>query len=180
MKQNKERAISIISGEFYEDVLSTVPVTIANNSHVNGNIKAPEVTVGNHVVIDGDIEADNDVTIGNMCESRNVSAGENISIGQMAIVGKVWAGDRAYIMGYSSAVSVFGDSEVVAENGCDLGDVQSFGSVTLATRTVVNVCCGSDLVDCFEDVRADYLMSERAICTGENCIIKEMELKRFN
>ncbi len=51
MKQNKERAISIISGEYYEDVLSTLPVTIANNSHVKGNIKAPKVTVGNHVVI---------------------------------------------------------------------------------------------------------------------------------
>ena len=52
MKQNKERAISIISGEYYEDVLSTLPVTIANNSHVKGNIKAPKVTVGNHVVIE--------------------------------------------------------------------------------------------------------------------------------
>ena len=68
MKQNKERAISIISGEYYEDVLSTLPVTIANNSHVKGNIKAPKVTVGNHVVIEGNIEADNDITIGNMCE----------------------------------------------------------------------------------------------------------------
>ena len=72
MKQNKERAISIISGEYYEDVLSTLPVTIANNSHVKGNIKAPKVTVGNHVVIEGNIEADNDITIGNMCEIGNM------------------------------------------------------------------------------------------------------------
>ena len=152
MKQNKERAISIISGEYYEDVLSTLPVTIANNSHVKGNIKAPKVTVGNHVVIEGNIEADNDITIGNMCE----------------------------IMGYSAADSVFGDVEVIAENGCDLGNVQSFGTVTLATRTLVKACCGSDLVDCFENVNAEYLMSEGQIRTGEECHIKEMQLKKFN
>lgn len=119
MKQNKERAISIISGEYYEDVLSTLPVTIANNSHVKGNIKAPKVTA-------------------------------------------------------------FGDVEVIAENGCDLGNVQSFGTVTLATRTLVNACCGSDLVDCFENVNAEYLMSEGQIRTGEECHIKEMQLKKFN
>ena len=163
MKQNKERAISIISGEYYEDVLSTLPVTIANNSHVKGNIKAPKVTVGNHVVIEGNIEADNDITIGNMC-----------------IVGKVSAGATAYIMGYSAADSVFGDVEVIAENGCDLGNVQSFGTVTLATRTLVKACCGSDLVDCFENVNAEYLMSEGQIRTGEECHIKEMQLKKFN
>lgn len=77
MKQNKERAISIISGEYYEDVLSTLPVTIANNSHVKA-------------------------------------------------------------------------------------------------------CCGSDLVDCFENVNAEYLMSEGQIRTGEECHIKEMQLKKFN
>lgn len=109
MKQNKERAISIISGEYYEDVLSTLPVTIANNSHVKGNIKAPKVTVGNHVVIEGNIEADNDITIGNMCEIGNMLSDENIFVGQMCIVGKVSAGATAYIMGYSAADSVFGD-----------------------------------------------------------------------
>ena len=180
MKQNKERAISIISGEYYEDVLSTLPLTIANNSHVKGNIKAPEVTVGNHVVIEGDIEADNDINIGNMCEIGNVLSGENIFIGQMCICGKVSAGAIAYIMGYSAADSVFGDVEVIAENGCDLGNVQSFGTVTLATRTLVNACCGSDLVDCFESVNAEYLMSEGQIRTGEECHIKEMQLKKFN
>ena len=168
MKQNKERAISIISGEYYEDVLSTLPVTIANNSHVKGNIKAPKVTVGNHVVI----EADNDITIGNMCEIGNMLSDENIFVGQMCIVGKVSAGATAYIMGYSV--------EVIAENGCDLGNVQSFGTVTLATRTLVKACCGSDLVDCFENVNAEYLMSEGQIRTGEECHIKEMQLKKFN
>lgn len=180
MKQNKERAISIISGEYYEDVLSTLPVTIANNSHVKGNIKAPKVTVGNHVVIEGDIEADNDITIGNMCEIGNMLSDENIFVGQMCIVGKVSAGATAYIMGYSAADSVFGDVEVIAENGCDLGNVQSFGTVTLATRTLVKACCGSDLVDCFENVNAEYLMSEGQIRTGEECHIKEMQLKKFN
>lgn len=176
MKQNKERAISIISGEYYEDVLSTLPVTIANNSHVKGNIKAPKVTVGNHVVI----EADNDITIGNMCEIGNMLSDENIFVGQMCIVGKVSAGATAYIMGYSAADSVFGDVEVIAENGCDHGNVQSFGTVTLATRTLVKACCGSDLVDCFENVNAEYLMSEGQIRTGEECHIKEMQLKKFN
>ena len=109
MKQNKERAISIISGEYYEDVLSTLPVTIA----------------------------DNDITIGNMCEIGNMLSDENIFVGQMCIVGKVSAGATAYIMGYSAADSVFGNVEVIAENGCDLGNVQSFGTVTLATRTLV-------------------------------------------
>ncbi|OKZ56923.1 MAG: hypothetical protein BHV99_04575 [Clostridium sp. 26_21] len=180
MKQNKEHIVNRISGKFSEDVLSTVPVNVASNSHVSGNIKAPEVIVGNHVVIDGNIEADNDVTIGNMCEIGDISAGENVSVGQMSIIGKIFAGDKAYIMGYSSAESVFGDVEVVAENGCDLGDVQSFGTVTLATRTIVNVCCGAEMIDCFEDVKADYLMSEEAIFTGEHCAIKEMQLKRFN
>lgn len=163
MKQNKERAISIISGEYYEDVLSTLPVTIANNSHVKGNI-----------------EADNDITIGNMCEIGNMLSDENIFVGQMCIVGKVSAGATAYIMGYSAADSVFGDVEVIAENGCDLGNVQSFGTVTLATRTLVKACCGSDLVDCFENVNAEYLMSEGQIRTGEECHIKEMQLKKFN
>ena len=162
MKQNKERAISIISGEYYEDVLSTLPVTIANNSHVKGNIKAPKVTVGN------------------MCEIGNMLSDENIFVGQMCIVGKVSAGATAYIMGYSAADSVFGDVEVIAENGCDLGNVQSFGTVTLATRTLVKACCGSDLVDCFENVNAEYLMSEGQIRTGEECHIKEMQLKKFN
>lgn len=152
MKQNKERAISIISGEYYEDVLSTLPVTIANNSHVKGN----------------------------MCEIGNMLSDENIFVGQMCIVGKVSAGATAYIMGYSAADSVFGDVEVIAENGCDLGNVQSFGTVTLATRTLVKACCGSDLVDCFENVNAEYLMSEGQIRTGEECHIKEMQLKKFN
>ncbi len=155
-------------------------MTIANNSHVKGNIKAPKVTVGNHVVIEGNIEADNDITIGNMCEIGNMLSDENIFVGQMCIVGKVSAGATAYIMGYSAADSVFGDVEVIAENGCDLGNVQSFGTVTLATRTLVKACCGSDLVDCFENVNAEYLMSEGQIRTGEECHIKEMQLKKFN
>ena len=89
MKQNKERAISIISGEYYEDVLSTLPVTIANNSHVKGNIKAPKVTVGNHVVIEGNIEADNDITIGNMCEIGNMLSDENIFKNYKVVAGVV-------------------------------------------------------------------------------------------
>ena len=132
------------------------------------------------VVIEGNIEADNDITIGNMCEIGNMLSDENIFVGQMCIVGKVSAGATAYIMGYSAADSVFGDVEVIAENGCDLGNVQSFGTVTLATRTLVNACCGSDLVDCFENVNAEYLMSEGQIRTGEECHIKEMQLKKFN
>lgn len=153
---------------------------IANNTHIIGNIQAPEVEIGNHVVINGNVEAWQNVTVGDMCEIGDIFAGENISIGQMAIVGNVFAGATAYIQGYSSTESVFGDVEVIAENGCDLGNVQSFGSVTLATRTLVNTCCGAEFVDCFEDVKADYLMSEKAICAGENCRIKEMELKKFN
>jgi len=115
-----------------------------------------------------------------MCEIGNMLSDENIFVGQMCIVGKVSAGATAYIMGYSAADSVFGDVEVIAENGCDLGNVQSFGTVTLATRTLVNACCGSDLVDCFENVNAEYLMSEGQIRTGEECHIKEMQLKKFN
>lgn len=57
---------------------------------------------------------------------------------------------------------------------------QNFGTVTLATRTLVKACCGSDLVDCFENVNAEYLMSEGQIRTGEECHIKEMQLKKFN
>lgn len=180
MKKNEARAITIISGEINEDIVSTKPLTIANNSSVVGDIRAPEVTIGNHVVVKGNIVAQNDIVIGNMCETGDVSAGENISIGQMCIVGNVSAGATAYIMGYSATDSVFGDVEVIAENGCDLGNVQSFGSVTLATRTLVGACCGSDLVDCFESVSAEYLMSEEEILTGEECHIKEMQLKKFN
>ena len=180
MEKEKERTKTIISGEVKKDISSTEPLIIQSNSHVLGNVVAPDVIVGNHVIIEGDIKALQNVVVGNMCEIGNISAGENISIGQMCMVGKVYAEATAYIMGYSTADSVFGDVEVIAENGCELGDVQSFGSVILATRTLVKACCGSYMVDCFEDVRADYLMSENAICTGENCSIKEMELRRFN
>ena len=170
MKQNKERAISIISGEYYEDVLSTLPVTIANNSHVKGNIKAPKVTVGNHVVIEGNMKPIMILPLAICVKSEICCLMKTFFVGQMCIVGKVSAGATAYIMGYSAADSVFGDVEVIAENGCDLGNVQSFGTVTLATRTLVKACCGSDLVDCFENVNAEYLMSEGQIRTGEDVI----------
>lgn len=179
MKQEKERTIRIINGNVDKEIYSTEPLVIENNCHINGDIKAPEVTIGDHVVVKGAITAQN-ITIGNMCEIGDVTADKDVSVGQMSIVGNVWAGETVYIMGYSSADSVFGDIEVIAENGCDLGEVQSFGSVTLATRTLVNGCCGSELVDCFEDVKADYLMSEKTIRTGEDCHIKLMEVRQFN
>ena len=180
MEKKKERTKTIISGEVKKDISSTEPLIIQNNSHVLGNVEAPDVFVGDHVIIEGDIKSSQNVVVGNMCEIGDISAGEDVTIGVMTSVGNIFAGARAYIQGYSSTEAVFGDTEVIAENGCELGDVQSFGSVILATRTMVKACCGSYMVDCFEDVRADYLMSENAICTGENCSIKEMELKRFN
>lgn len=129
--------------------------------------------------IDGDILSSNSVVIADHSEIKGDISADDVSVGQMTVInGDVIAKDMAYIQGFSVAYDVFGDIEVVAENNCDLEMVQSFGVCTLATKVSVSVCCGTEMVDCFDEVEAECLMSETEIQTGKSCNIGEMMVKK--
>lgn len=181
MELNENLATIVYSGKIDGDILSSDSVVIADHSEIEGDISADDVFIGNHVVIKGNVDAKKgDVSIGDMCEIfGDVTAEDDVSVGQMTVInGDVIAKDMAYIQGFSVAYDVFGDVEVVAENNCDLEAVQSFGVCTLATKVSVSVCCGTEMVDCFDEVEAECLMSETEIQTGKSCNIGEMMVKK--